>query len=430
MLVAYRYVGYNVYGTRASGSGASEGDEAAKLLDAVARDLERMFTWRHARTRHDLHHHARFAGERLHVAVSGSNGLVGGSLVPFLTTAGHDVRRIVRGKANHAHGDVAWDQRANTFDASALEGLDAVVHLAGAGIADERWSAARKQEIRDSRVKPTEALARTLAGLKRKPRVLVCASAVGWYGNRPGPAEVDESSPRGDGFLPEICEEWERATDAARDAGIRVVNVRIGIVVSARGGALAAGGAFCSGGGGFGNAIGLDGGLSGSVQGGGRVVALWACGPITARAAGPVERLTGWARRNPALAFAASAAVLLLAALVAIEVRGNRRLTAAGRRLRANLYAADMALAATALDRDDLDAARRLLALHRPAAGEPDPRGIEWRVLARTALGDSPTICICVRKCLIRNLTNHFIAIFIYIFPNFSLVHNCIIRFM
>jgi len=112
--------------------------------------------------------------------------------------------------------------------------------------------------------------------------------------------------------------------------------------------------------------------------------------PITARAAGPVERLTACARRNPALAFAASAAVLLLAALVAIEVRGNRRLMAAGRRLRANLYAADMALAATALDRDDLDAARRLLALHRPAAGEPDPRGIEWRVLARTALGDSP----------------------------------------
>jgi uncharacterized protein len=205
----------------------------------VARDLERMFTWRHARTRHDLHHHARFAGERLHVAVSGANGLVGGSLVPFLTTAGHDVRRIVRGKANAAHGDVAWDTRAGTFDAAALEGLDAVVHLAGAGIADERWSAARKQEIRDSRVKPTQALARTLAGLKRKPRVLVCASAVGWYGNRPGPAEVDESSPRGDGFLPEICEEWERATDAARDAGIRVVNVRIGIVVSARGGALA-----------------------------------------------------------------------------------------------------------------------------------------------------------------------------------------------
>ena len=205
----------------------------------VAGDLERMFTWRHARTRHDLHHHATFPGEHLRVAVSGTNGMVGGSLLPFLSTGGHDVRRIVRGAVDHARGDVAWDQRAGTFDAARLEGLDAVVHLAGAGIADERWSAARKQEIRDSRVNPTTQLARTLAGLKNKPRVLVCASAVGWYGNRPGPGQVDESSPRGDGYLPEICEEWERATDAARDAGIRVVNVRIGVVISARGGALA-----------------------------------------------------------------------------------------------------------------------------------------------------------------------------------------------
>ena len=205
----------------------------------VAGDLERMFAWRHARTRHDLHHHAPFLGERLRVAVSGTNGLVGGSLVPFLTTGGHDVRRIVRGTPDPARGDVAWDPRAGTFDARALEGLDAVVHLAGAGIADGRWTEARKREIVDSRVGPTAALARTLAGLRQKPRVLVCASAIGWYGDRPGPAAVDESSPRGDGFLPETCEAWERATDVARDAGIRVVNLRIGIVLSARGGALA-----------------------------------------------------------------------------------------------------------------------------------------------------------------------------------------------
>lgn len=204
----------------------------------VAADLERMFSWRHARTRHDLQHHAPFLGERLRVAVSGSNGLVGGSLVPFLTTGGHDVRRIVRGVPDPARGDVAWDSRAGTFDARALEGLDAVVHLAGAGIADGRWTPERKRLIVDSRVEPTASLARTLAGLSRKPRVLVCASAIGWYGNRPGPATVDESSARGDGFLAETCEAWERATDAARDAGIRVVNLRIGIVVSARGGAL------------------------------------------------------------------------------------------------------------------------------------------------------------------------------------------------
>jgi uncharacterized protein (TIGR01777 family) len=205
----------------------------------VERDLERMFHWRHVRMHHDMHHHRPFLGERLHVAVSGANGLVGGALVPFLTTAGHDVRRIVRGKADHARGDVAWDARRGAFDAKALEGLDAVVHLAGAGIADERWTDARKREIVASRVDGTAALARTLAGLQRKPKVLVCASAIGWYGNRPAPATVDESSPRGDGFLAETCDAWERAADAARDAGIRVVHVRIGVVLSARGGALA-----------------------------------------------------------------------------------------------------------------------------------------------------------------------------------------------
>jgi hypothetical protein len=145
----------------------------------VQRDLARMFAWRHARTRHDLAHHARFPGERLRVAVSGTNGLVGGAFVPFLTTGGHDVRRIVRGSADPARGDVAWDGASNAFDAAALEGLDAVVHLAGAGIADAKWTAERKRVIRDSRVLPTHALARTLAGLRAKPRVLVCASAIG-----------------------------------------------------------------------------------------------------------------------------------------------------------------------------------------------------------------------------------------------------------
>ena len=205
----------------------------------VAADLERMFRWRHARTRHDLSHHGAFPDEHLHVAVSGTSGLVGSALVPFLTTGGHDVRRIVRGQPDRARGDVGWDARGGTFDAAALDGLDAVVHLAGAGIADARWTTERKREIVDSRVGPTHALARTLAGLARRPRVLVCASAVGFYGNRPPEQWMDEGSARGDGFLPATCEAWERAADPAREAGIRVVHLRIGVVVSARGGALA-----------------------------------------------------------------------------------------------------------------------------------------------------------------------------------------------
>jgi uncharacterized protein len=204
----------------------------------VAHELERAFVWRHHRTRNDLTAHARFAGERLRVAVSGTNGMVGGALVPYLTAAGHDVRRIVRGKANPAHGDVAWDDRANTFDARALEGLDAVVHLAGAGITDERWTDARKRILRDSRVLSTRALARTLAGLHERPRVLVCASAIGWYGSRDPDDAVTEDTPAGRGFLPEVCQEWEAAADEARAAGIRVVHLRIGVVVGAKGGVL------------------------------------------------------------------------------------------------------------------------------------------------------------------------------------------------
>lgn len=211
----------------------------ALLAGRAARELERLFTWRHRRTRNDLQAHAPFAGERLRVAISGTTGMVGGALVPYLTTAGHDVRRIVRGAADPAHGDIAWNQQAGTFDTRALEGLDAVVHLAGAGIADARWTDARKEVLRASRVDSTHALARALASLKAPPRVLVCASAIGYYGSRAPGEELTEESAPGDGFLPELCRAWEAAAQPAVDAGIRVVHLRIGAVISARGGVLA-----------------------------------------------------------------------------------------------------------------------------------------------------------------------------------------------
>jgi len=172
------------------------------------------------------------------VAITGSSGLIGTALVDALGAAGHRVVRVVRGVRDTAPGDaVAWDPKAGTIDAGGLDGIDAVVHLAGAGIGDRRWNDAYKRELLDSRVLGTGLLARTLAGLSRPPGVLVSASAVGWYGDR-GDEVLDETSGPGTGFLADLCQQWETAADPARAAGIRVAHTRSGIVLSPRGGAL------------------------------------------------------------------------------------------------------------------------------------------------------------------------------------------------
>jgi uncharacterized protein len=169
------------------------------------------------------------------VAITGSTGLIGTALADALGGLGHRVIRIVRGVAS---GDaVAWDPKAGTIDAGGLDGVDAVVHLAGAGIGDRRWNDAYKRELVDSRVLGTGLVARTLAGLAKPPAVLVSASAVGWYGDR-GDEVLDESSGPGTGFLADLCRQWEAAADPARAAGIRVAHTRSGIVLSRRGGAL------------------------------------------------------------------------------------------------------------------------------------------------------------------------------------------------
>ncbi len=196
------------------------------------------FAVRHQRTRDDLARHAafaRFGPQR--VAVTGATGLVGSALAAFLSAGGHRVQRLVR-RAAVSHQEIAWDPASGCVDLAALEGVDAVVHLAGRSIAEGRWSPAAKTLIRESRVEGTRLMATSLASLKRPPRVLVCASAIGFYGDT-GDREVDESAQRGNGFLPEVCEAWEAAADPARSAGIRVVHLRIGVVLSARGGALA-----------------------------------------------------------------------------------------------------------------------------------------------------------------------------------------------
>jgi uncharacterized protein len=173
----------------------------------------------------------------LRVAVTGASGMVGEALVPQLGADGHTVQRLVRSREAAGGGDVYWSPSAGEIDAAALEGVDAVVHLAGENLG-HRWTAERKRRIRASRVEGTRLLAETLAGLARPPAVLVSASAVGYYGDR-GDELLDEAAPLGEGFLAEVVRDWEAAAEPARTAGIRVVHPRMGVVLSASGGALA-----------------------------------------------------------------------------------------------------------------------------------------------------------------------------------------------
>ena len=166
----------------------------------------------------------------MNVAVTGATGLIGSALVPFFQAGGHRAVRLSRGTSGPS-----WDPATGVISAGAL---DAVVHLAGENIAGGRWTSARKARIRDSRVDGTRRLCEALAALPTPPKTLVCASAIGFYGDR-GDERLDESAAPGTGFLPEVCEGWEAATHVARDRGIRVVNLRIGVVLTRAGGALA-----------------------------------------------------------------------------------------------------------------------------------------------------------------------------------------------
>jgi uncharacterized protein (TIGR01777 family) len=173
----------------------------------------------------------------MRIAVSGSTGLVGSEVVTVLSAEGHEVFRLVRRVPAPGEKAVRWDPGKGEIDAAGLEGLDAVVHLAGENIASGRWNAARKAAIRDSRVNGTRLLCEALAGLARPPKTLVCASAIGYYGDR-GEELLTEESPPGAGFLTEVCREWEAASGPAARKGIRVVVLRIGVVLSPNGGAL------------------------------------------------------------------------------------------------------------------------------------------------------------------------------------------------
>lgn len=171
----------------------------------------------------------------MRIAITGSTGLIGQALVRSLRTDGHDVVRFVR-RTPAAPDEAVWDPRRGYVDPSGLAGCGAVVHLAGAGVGDHRWTAAYKKEIRDSRVGGTDAMARAIAALDEPPAVLVSGSAIGYYGDT-GDRAVDEHAPAGQGFLPDVCVDWEAAAAPAQEAGVRTVFARTGLVVAAEGGA-------------------------------------------------------------------------------------------------------------------------------------------------------------------------------------------------
>lgn len=202
----------------------------------VRKNLERLFAYRHRVTIQDLERHsATKAALPMDILITGSNGLVGRTLIPFLTTGGHKVRRLVRSKPSGSD-EFQWDPQAGHVDPAALDGIDAVIHLAGEGIADRRWTPAQKERIRKSRVEGTRHLVAAIRKSSHKPKTFISASAIGIYGEG-GNDVMDESSSPGAGFLADVCREWE--AESNQIDGVRSVQTRFGIILAATGGALA-----------------------------------------------------------------------------------------------------------------------------------------------------------------------------------------------
>ena len=204
----------------------------------VRKRISQMFTARELRLKRDLFHHSKFSDQpRRRILVAGSSGTIGTQLVAFLDTGGHDVWRLVRREIKKGSKELYWDPSSGKLDHGILEGFDTIIHLGGEGIGDKRWSSKRKKEIRESRIASTLLLSDAIQGMSKKPEVFIVASAIGWYGDR-GDEELDESSTPGEGFLPDVCREWESSASKVEASGVRTVFLRSGIVLTATGGAL------------------------------------------------------------------------------------------------------------------------------------------------------------------------------------------------
>lgn len=198
----------------------------------VRTKLSRMFAYRqNVSKKNDIEILHEYNQQPKTIVVSGATGAVGSELIPYLQTQGHKVIRMVRNEKQLCIGDVCWNPNAELTEDIFFEDVDVMIHLAGEPIGDENWTNEKKLSIVDSRVRSTSLLAKTISNMTKPPKLLICASAIGYYGDR-GEEELDEESETGKDFISHVCYQWEKATKAAEDKGIRVVHLRIGVALS------------------------------------------------------------------------------------------------------------------------------------------------------------------------------------------------------
>ena len=207
------------------------------VINHIERKLTRIFQQRQRTLSADIALHQHCSHTPLRILITGASGVLGKSLVPLLTTGGHKVWTLVRRHPEPDKNEIFWDPETGILNQSDLPELDGVIHLAGEYIGLKRWTTASKQRVLESRIKGTNLLARTLASLKNQPKVLLSASAVGYYGNC-GDMLMEETAPPGKDFISTVCEQWEKAATPAGDAGIRTVFLRMGVSMTPKGGAL------------------------------------------------------------------------------------------------------------------------------------------------------------------------------------------------